>query len=174
MVAPFAEAFAAMREVPREEDDARAIVAELERRVAGLWFTSESDYRYEPFSVPLDPRRPLEREVLLAILPWGEGPVDQPEYSPPERLRLEVSADDSFWLDEAEKDRYRATALRAIDRLMKRSFVEETVRNGLELASGRIFSVTLPESDAALAPYFVLGRVVSGDVVGVRTFRVWT
>lgn len=174
MAAPFAEAFAALREVPREEDDAAAIVAELERLVAGLWFVSESDYRYEPFVVPLDPRRPLARDVLLGILPWREGPVDQPEYSLPARLRLEVSADDSFWIDEAEKDRYRASALRAIDRLMKRSFVEETIRNGLEIVHARIFSVTLPEADAALAPYFVLGRIVSGEVVGVRTFRVWT
>lgn len=54
------------------------------------------------------------------------------------------------------------------------SFVEETIRNGLEIVHARIFSVTLPEADAALAPYFVLGRIVSGEVVGVRTFRVWT
>jgi len=174
MNAPFDEAFAAMRELPREEDDARAIVAELARRVEGLWFTSEADYRYDPFTVALDAATPLTLEVLQRILPWSEGPEDQPEWVPPPLLRLEVNADDSFWLDEAEKDPYRAAAFQALDRLMTRSFAEETIRNDGESLTARIFSVTLPEGDAALAPYFVLGRLGSGELVGLRTFRVWT
>ena len=171
---PLREAFAAMRESPREEDEAGALVAELGRKVEGLWFTSEADYRYDPFTVALDAGTPLTLEVLQRILPWSEGPEDQPEWVPPASLRLEVHADDSFWQDEAEKDPYHAAAFQAVDRPMKRSFAEETIRSDGESLTARIFSVTLPEGDAALAPYFVLGRLASGEVVGLRTFRVWT
>lgn len=174
MASPFAEAFVVMRDAPREPSDAATLVAELERKVVGLSFVSESDYRFDPFTVAVDPEQPLTHELLQAVLPWSEGPADQPEYVPPAMLRLEVTADDSFWLDEAEKDAYNAAAFRAVDRLMKRSFVEATVQRGSVGTTARIFSVTLPEEDAALAPYFVLGRIVSGEVVGVRTFRVWT
>jgi hypothetical protein len=171
---PFDEAFAALRELPREEGEAGAIVEELERLVEELRFTSEADYRYDPFTVALDARTPLTLEVLQRILPWSEGPEDQPEWGPPPSLRLEVSADDSFWQDEAEKDPYYAAAFQAVDRLMRRRFMEETIRDDGESLTARIWSVTLPEEDAALAPYFVLGRLVSGEVVGLRTFRVWT
>jgi hypothetical protein len=174
MSPPFAQAFAALREIPREQDEARAVVAELDRLVPGLSFTSESDYGYEPFAVALDPGAPLTLEVLQRILPWNEGPVAQREWEPPTSLRLEVSADDSFWQDEAAKDPYYGADFRALDRLMKRSFSEETIRMDGESLTARIFSVTLPEADAALAPYFVLGRLATGEVVGLRTFRVWT
>lgn len=170
---PFCEAFEAMRGIPKE-DDARAVVAELERLVAGLMLSTEADYVYEPFSKYLDAGSPTTIELLQQLLPWNEGPADQPEWTPPAELRLEVNADDSFWLDEAEKDPYRANDYRALDRFMKRVFAEETVRREGESLTARIFSVTLPEGDAALAPYFVLGRLASGELVGLRAFRVWT
>lgn len=170
---PFAEAFEAMRGIP-QHDDAQAVVAELGRLVTGLMLSTEADYVYEPFSRPLDAGSPTTIELLQQLLPWSEGPEDQPEWTPPAELRLEVSADDSFWLDEAEKDPYRADAYRALDRFMKRMFAEETIRRDGGSVTARIFSVTLPEGDAALAPYFVLGRLASGELVGLRTFRVWT
>jgi hypothetical protein len=172
MPSPFVEAFEALRGIPRD-DDARAVVAELRRLVEGLMLSTEADYVYEPFSKHLDAGSATTIE-LLEQLPWNEGPADQPEWTPPAELRLEVSSDDSFWLDEAEKDPYRAEAYRALDRFMKRVFAEETVRRDGESLTARIFSVTLPEGDAALAPYFVLGRLASGELVGLRTFRVWT
>jgi hypothetical protein len=174
MPSPFVEAFEAMRGIPPHEDDARAIVAELRRGVEGLWFMSEADHRYDPFSIELDGRTPITLERLQRILPWTEGPEDQPEWTPPATLRLEVKADDSFWLDEAEKDPYHAEAFFALDRLMKRAFAEATLGDGTEGITARIVSVTLPEADAALAPYFVLGRLPTGELVGLRTFRVWT
>ena len=174
MPSPFVEAFEVMRGIAPEEDDARAVVAELGRLVAGLMLSTEADYVYDPFSMELDAGTPTTPELLQAMLPWNEGPADQPEWQPPETLRLEVNADDSFWLDEAEKDPYHGDAFRALDRFMKRSFAEETIRRDGETLPARIFSVTLPESDAALAPYFVLGRLASGELVGLRTFRVWT
>jgi hypothetical protein len=174
MVPPFVQAFEALRGIPSEEDDAKAIVAELGRLVEGLLFVSESDYRYDAFTVDLEPGTPITPEVLERILPWSEGPEDQPEYAPPPTLRIELHADDSFWLDEAEKDPFYADAFHALDRLMKRRFAEETVLDGSEVLTARIFTATLPEADAALAPYFVLGRLASGELVGLRTFRVWT
>lgn len=174
MASPFARAFEALRGVASDEDAAPAIVAALALRVTDLRFTSESDYRYDPFSVPLDRATPLTLEVLQRVLPWGEGPADQPEYAPPPSLRLEVHADDAFWRDEAEKDPYYAGAFHAVDRLMRGFFSEETIRRGSVALRARIFTVTLPEADAPLAPYFVLGRLASGELVGLRTFRVWT
>lgn len=174
MPSPFAEAFEAMRGIPQGEDDARAIVAELRRLVEGLMLSTEADYVYDPFALPLDAGTPTTIELLQGMLPWDEGPADQPEYTPPARLRLEVSADDSFWLDEADKDAYHADAFRALDRFMKRHLAEETIRRDGDALHARIFSVTLPEGDAPLAPYFVLGRLASGELVGLRTFRVWT
>lgn len=174
MAPPFAQAFEALRGVPAHEDGAPAVVAELARRVEGLRLTSESDYRYDAFSVPLDHATPLTLEILQRVLPWSEGPADQPEYAPPPSLRLEVSADDSFWRDEAEKDPYYAGAFHAVERLMKGWLAEESIRSDGEALRARIFTVTLPEADAPLAPYFVLGRLASGELVGLRSFRVWT
>lgn len=78
------------------------------------------------------------------------------------------------WAAAEEAERAQRDAQARLAPRPSASFVEETIRNGLEIVHARIFSVTLPEADAALAPYFVLGRIVSGEVVGVRTFRVWT
>jgi hypothetical protein len=174
MVPLFARAFEALRGIPSKEDDAKAVVAELDRLVQGLSFVSEADYRYDAFSVDLEPGTPITPELLQEILPWGEGPEDQPEYAPPQTLRIELKDDDEFWLDEAEKDLFYSDAFHKLDRVMKRWLVEETIHTGDEALTGRIFTATLPEADAALAPYFVLGRLESGELVGLRTFRVWT
>jgi hypothetical protein len=174
MAPPFAQAFAALRGATAVEDGAQALVLELERRVEGLRLTSEADYVYKPFAIELDRDTPITLEVLERVLPWSVGPEDQPEYMPPAILRIELNADDSFWLDEAEKDPYYTVAFRALDRLMKRAFGEETICSATGPVTARIFTVTLPEGDAALAPYFVLGRLASGEIVGLATFRVWT
>lgn len=156
------------------DDDAQALVAELDRSVAGLSFISESDHPYVAFAAALDPSAPLTVEALRTRLPWSEGPADQPDYQPPPVFRIEVIADDSFWLEEAERDPVHASAYHELDRLMTRSFAVASIRTGRETLTARIFSVTLPEVDAALAPFFVVGRLASGAIVGVRTFRVWT
>jgi hypothetical protein len=153
---------------------ARALVAELDRLVAGLSFISESDHPYVAFAAALDPSAPLTVEALRTLLPWSEGPAGQPEYEPPPVFRLEVIADDSFWLEEAERDLDHASAYHELDQWMMRSFVEASIRTGREVLTARIFSVTLPEVDAALAPFFLVGRLGSGGIVGVRTFRLWT
>jgi hypothetical protein len=150
------------------------LAAELDRLAAGLLFTSESDYPYFAFVVALDPSTPLTLELLQRVLPWREAPGDQPQWQPPPLLRLDVSADDSFWLEEAERDPYYGSEFLALDQRMTPAFIETSIGSGRAAITARIFSVTLPEPDASLAPFFVLGRLKSGEIVGLRTFRVWT
>jgi hypothetical protein len=156
------------------DNEAQALVAELDRLVAGLLFISESDYPYVAFTAALDPSTPITVEALRTLLPWNAGPAGQPDYEPPPVFRIEVIADDSFWLEEAERDPDHASAYHELDQLMTRSFSEASIRTGRETLTARIFSITLPEVDAALAPFFVVGRLASGALVGLRTFRVWT
>lgn len=156
-----------------EDDEAKALVAVLDEAAAGILFTSESDYAYRAFSVALDAETPLDLGVLRTVLPWIGGPA-APDWTPPAILRVEARAHDSFWLDQTVRMPHDATSHRTLDRLMKASFVPTSIQGAPGAAVARIFTATLPEQDAAVAPYFVFGRLASGHVVGLRTYRVWT
>ena len=43
-----------------------------------------------------------------------------------------------------------------------------------ETKSAKIWSVTVSEHDASFAPYYIFGRLESGELVGLKTSRVWT
>ena len=43
-----------------------------------------------------------------------------------------------------------------------------------KVASAKIFTATIRESDAVDAPYYVFGRLPTGDIVGLASYRIWT
>lgn len=156
-----------------EEGEADALAAALERAAAGLLFMSESDYPYEGFWADVEAGDALELDALRTILPWSRGPADRPALSLPAGFPIELRADDAFWAEQSARQPEHAAAHRELERLM-RGFVPTTIRGPTGDVVARIFTATLPEEGHPLGPYFVLGRLPGGDVVGLRTFRVWT
>jgi hypothetical protein len=157
----------------RKEGEAAALAAALERAAAGLLFTSESDYPYEGFWADVEACGALELDALRTILPWRRGPADRPELSLPAGFPIELRADDAFWAEQTVRQPEHAAAYRELERLM-RALVPSTIRGPAGDVTARIFTATLPEQGHPLGPYFVLGRLPGGAVVGLRTFRVWT
>jgi hypothetical protein len=155
------------------DDQAPALAAALERAAAGLLFTSESDYPYEGFSAPQPGGKGLERDALRTILPWRGGPDEPVELALPPDALIELRAADGFWAEQSARQPEDAEAHRELHRLME-AFVPNTIRDPSGDVTARIFTATLPEEGHPFAPYFVFGRLPSGEVVGLRTHRVWT
>lgn len=180
MAPVFARAFEALRgaqPAPGGVLDGAALGRQFGALAEGLWHMSEGDDAYEAFSLRLSPQVALTAETLKALLTWDaeEGQVPDEYRSYPAAFELVVWARDDFWLREAEDlSPEEAAKHRALDRLMKSSFVDQAVPTAQGVEQGKVFIVTPRDDDAIRAPYYVVGRLENGDLAGLKTWRTWT
>lgn len=155
-----------------------AIAANLGKLAEGLWFVSEGDDPYQAMHVKLDPSVPVTAQTLKEALVWDAEEGDGfDEYDPyPVSFELDLRTADDFWAAEPEAlSPSEASKHQALEKAMKSAFAATTAVD-LEgnAATAKIWTVTVREEDSVRAPYYVFGRMPSGDLVGLKTWRTWT
>ena len=145
---------------------------------AGLTFMSESDYPYEAFYANLGKKQPLDIPTLKNLMTWdaipGDDTGDPNMY--PAKVDLTLRPADDFWLNtpdgtsDADKAKWAA-----VDQEMLANLVPSTATDeDGGVAKSTLWTVTPKEAGACRAPYYLFGRTKSGEVVGLKTWRVWT
>jgi hypothetical protein len=166
----FAQAFEALR--GKASSSPAEVAARFGKLTSGMTFMSESDDPYEPFVVSLAKDSPLSAATLKQALDWGLEPDSDPL---PADFQLSLSTDETFWEPYEDASPEEVTRAKAIEKAMKGALSESsgTSSEG-EAQSGKIWTVTVREQDSSRAPYYIFGRLESGDLVGLKTWRTWT
>lgn len=158
-------------------DLAERLVAAFDRITVGVEFISESDYEFRAFVVELDPSVPIDVDLLRDVLEWEGSPPDAPgdPFVLPPSFEIYVRDDAGYWSFQAanDDDANRIRRYDEMERLMELNFVEQTIVGDQGSATSRIIGVTMTD-DVVYAPYFMLGRLPTGEIVGIKSFRVWT
>lgn len=146
------------------------LLAQLGSAAQGLFYVTEADAPYVPFHLPLDPSVRLDEQTLKTALQF--------EASPP--FVLDLDSGDAFWAEieavmrEAGYPPEDGAKYRTLDRLMKEAFVTTTVGDGAHPLTGKIFLATPREESSSADALYIFGRLPNGDLLGVKTERVWT
>lgn len=157
MPAIFAQGFQALRGAgapiaPQE------LAAKFGKLTEGLLFMSESDDPYTPFVVSLKKEAAIDGETLKQALDWSPEEADFPH---DEGFQISVHKDPTFWEPSEDATPQEIAQYKAIDKAMKG-------------ALGEIYTATVREEDSSRAPYYIFGRLESGELVGLKTWRTWT
>jgi hypothetical protein len=158
-------------------DLAERLVAAFDRITVGVELISESDYEFRAFVVELDPAVPVDVDLLRDVLEWEGSPPDAPgdPFVLPASFEIQVRDDAGYWSFQAanDDDANRIRRYQEMERLMELNFVDQTIVGDQGSATSQIIGVTMTE-DVVYAPYFMIGRLPTGELVGIKSFRVWT
>jgi hypothetical protein len=125
----------------------------LEGLAKDLLFVSESDYPYDAFSAPLDPRKPATDDALRKAFKLAPGTeISRRDISEFFRDQQDPTYND----DPAERAKYAALA--------------KAFKSGLKDAE-----IVYTESDDVVeAKVYLVGRAPDGSITGLSSTRIWT